>query len=221
MIHRLARLIVVTCLSATGLAGAAIADDDEQNWTGPYAGINGGGGITTATATEYSGPADYGEYSISQGSGTVGIGGGYNYQLGKAAVLGAETDFNWISFNASRRFYSGSYVNKARWNWFGTLRARLGLAVENALVYATGGAAYVGTNYKFGDTTGTLVKSSGVSWGYTAGAGVEVDVWRNISVRGEYLYVGLPSTKISDFGGDTGDFVSSAHLARVGINYKF
>ena len=59
-------------------------------------------------------------------------------------------------------------------NFFGTVRARLGIAFDRAMIYGTGGFAY--------DTRTT---------GYTYGGGIEYSITNNVSVGAEYLRVNL------------------------------
>jgi outer membrane immunogenic protein len=216
---------LIFCGAGQANAAEEASAAENNTWTGFYVGINAGGGIVTATATEYQGPSNAGEYSMSDALGTVGGQAGYNYKLGSSTVLGFEADFNWSSFDTERIFFGGDFVNRAKWDWFGTLRARAGLVLDETLVYVTAGAAYVGAKYEFGDLVipGDLVKSSEIQWGAAFGAGVEFDIGWNLSTRLEYLYVGLPSKQIKEFGliGEPGDFSSSSHMGRIGLNYKF
>ncbi len=133
------------------------------------------------------------------------------------------------------------------------------LAQDNLLIYGTGGFAYgrIDENINVGvaGTTGGLVivgigafnascvapaittvspncfigASSRTATGWTAGAGAEYAVSRNVTVKVEYLYVNLgggdsfnvvaqdpaPSTFRAAWG--TADF----HTIRAGLNYKF
>lgn len=207
------------------LAGAVQAQKSDGVWTGPYLGVNMGGLLGSYTATEYNGPWDYGEYSITASAVTLGAQAGYNWKVGATGIIGLEADINWTSFDENRKFGGDDYnfINSVKWNWYSTFRSRFGLALCNTLVYATGGAAVVDVDYAFGDTDNPndFISSSGTQWGYALGAGVEFYIFQNISFRGEYLYIGLPSEQINDFGGDTGDFVSSAHIGRAGLNYRF
>lgn len=83
-----------------------------------------------------------------------------------------------------------SFVDWEETDAFGTVRGRLGYAWERVLPYVTGGLAVVDS-----DT------------GWTAGAGVEVAVSDNVSLRGEYLHF-----DVTDFEGD---------IVRAGINFRF
>jgi outer membrane immunogenic protein len=82
--------------------------------------------------------------------------------------------------------------------WFSTLRGRFGLPSGNFLLYATGGLA-VGGHHK------THV-------GWTAGAGVELALNHELSVRLEYLY--------ADFGKNSGVDLKT-HMFRVGATAHF
>src|SRR5262249_48378725 len=108
------------------------------------------------------------------------------------------------------------------------------LAVDNAMVYVTGGPAW-------GRIHGTahIVNSSGVArgdansnstqWGMAAGAGVEFATDQHWSGRGEDLYTthtdhtGEPSSDVNC----TGNFKCrigyglSTHEARIAVNYRF
>jgi len=115
--------------------------------------------------------------------------------------------------------------NNGDWDWFGTLRLRGGVAVDQALVYVTAGVAAVGANYFYGWTTppdpAFDVVSDDVQYGFTAGAGVEYALSDSMSVKLEYLYLGLPTTSVTEVDESTYDFTSSAHIARAGLNFHF
>jgi outer membrane immunogenic protein len=187
------------------------------------------------------------------------IGGGqagYNWQFGPI-VTGVEAD---IQVLPTRNSVSATLFNPApppanfsapvfgtatvarRLDYLGTVRGRLGFAVDRALFYATGGVALGGTNLGYIGTIGFpsaptvfLSGSSQVSRpsvGYTLGAGVEYAFWNNWSVKAEYLYydVGRHSTTIAgtytNFVPSTGGFSTASvrdngHIFRAGLNYRF
>jgi outer membrane immunogenic protein len=178
-------------------------------------------------------------YGWSDGSGTITVGGrtghlsgnadgvlgggqiGYNWQTG-AFVFGVETDFQGSGadghFSASvpRNPINGTTSTP----WFGTIRGRLGYAVNNWLFYVTGGGAYAQN-----EVSGTAARtghfsSSGVDWSWTAGAGIEAFVAPKWSVKAEYLYIGTPDNvpHVSNaiVRGDT-----NTNIVRAGVNYHF
>ncbi|ADP72495.1 porin [Rhodomicrobium vannielii ATCC 17100] len=149
-------------------------------WTGFYAGLNVG----------------YGWNDDADADGIIGGGQiGYNWQgaFGTSPlVLGVETDIQGSDIKND---------NDDKLNYFGTVRGRLGYALGNSLVYATGGFAY-----------GEFDGADKTSTGYTVGGGVEHKFTPNLSVKAEYLY-----TDLGDNDSDNADF----NTVRVGLNYHF
>ncbi len=125
--------------------------------------------------------------------------------------------------------------------WLGTTRARLGFVAtpdNRLMIYATGGVAYGGGNSQFtvfDATTGSFwsgnPSSSRVGW--TIGGGVEYAITNNITIKGEYLYADLGSSKFTttrkrasataNFPGviASGKIDWNASIFRAGVNYKF
>jgi outer membrane immunogenic protein len=202
------------------------AAEHEESWEGFYVGAIAGASLGSATPMEFNGPWAEGEHTMTGFAATAGLQFGYNFRVG-SAVIGPEIDINYGGLDLSQNFDNTlTFVNEASWNWFSTVRARAGLAVDNTLVYVTGGLAIVDAEYAFGDPTDVtppfnFVKDDGTKLGLAAGAGVEIALDGALSVKGEYLYIGLPDEEIADFGGDTGSFTSSAHMLRVGLSYGF
>src|SRR5262249_41409975 len=155
---------------------------------------------------------------LSSGSFLGGVQAGYNYQRG-AIVTGIETDIQWLgnsndskpvsAFTALNGFpesYSGTITASRSLDYIGTLRARLGLLINpDTLVYLTGGMAYGDASLKYSvraqESLGPgdylpLVASNSESRtlvGGTIGAGSEVRISSNISIKGEYLFYDLGS----------------------------
>jgi outer membrane immunogenic protein len=82
------------------------------------------------------------------------IGGGqvgYNWQF-RHAVVGIETDFDYLSLNQSTRLFAlpagnvGPTLHDSI-QWLGTVRGRAGLAIDNVLTYLTAGLAYGSTRH--------------------------------------------------------------------------
>ncbi|MFZ0113700.1 MAG: porin family protein, partial [Xanthobacteraceae bacterium] len=113
------------------------------SWTGPYVGLNGGGGWGTTDHT-FTGvvaglTASTGNFKTS--GGLAGGTWGYNYQVG-AWVFGAESDLDWANIRgtftaAIPGVVTGSLSTKL--NWLSTYRARVGYTWGPAMLYATGG----------------------------------------------------------------------------------
>jgi outer membrane immunogenic protein len=167
------------------------------SWVGPYVGANVG--------------YQWGDIGGS-GANPSGVAGGaqagYNFQSGQF-VFGAETDLQ--ASDADDRFAGWQFSNP----WFGTLRARAGVAMSNVLLYGTAGLAYGSVNLK-NFTTG--VSESHLAAGWAGGFGMEVAMMGNWTARAEYLYVDLSDRSFVLDGSNHG-FESS--LLRFGVNYRF
>jgi outer membrane immunogenic protein len=175
-------------------------------WTGPYIGINGGGGW---------GSADFdGAFPGSVDPNGALIGGtlGYNWQMG-AAVVGIEGDIDWSNLRDSGT--CGGASCRANNYWLGTVRGRLGYNAGRWMPYVTGGLA-VGDVHShiagFSDTETTKA-------GWTLGAGVEAQIAGPWSVKLEYLYVDLGRGDTIGGTGSAADF--NTNIIRAGLNYRF
>jgi outer membrane immunogenic protein len=202
------RLVLAAAFVALAmLSDAAVAADNfpygavtrsgGYMWQGPYVGANLGyqwSGINKNPA----GPSGI----------AGGVQAGYNVQYGQF-VFGGETDLQVTG--ADDTFAPWKFSNP----WFGTLRARAGLAMSSVLFYGTVGLAYGTLNMK---NTLTSVSESHTSTGWAGGVGVEAALTGNWSARAEYLYVDLSS---SSFVLDGNSHGIQSNLLRFGVNYRF
>jgi outer membrane immunogenic protein len=165
------------------------------SWAGPYLG---------ATAGFEWGSVDNSRTNLSGIAG--GIEAGYNWQSG-AFVFGGETD---IQISAADDTVSPFEFSNP---WFGTLRGRAGVTLNNVLLYGTAGLAY-------GDlrADSALLSESHTSIGWTAGGGVEVGFTPHWSAKAEWLYIDLSDRNFSVTGTSNG---LAADLLRLGVNYRF
>ncbi len=204
-------ILAITAAGIAAAASAAVAADIPRgptpyysapagpgsyyNWAGAYAGVNVGyqWGKVTNTGTHPSGLEG-------------GLQGGYNWQQGQF-VFGGETDLQ-VS-GADDTFAPFKFSNP----WFGTLRGRAGMAMNNILFYGTLGLAYGGLK---GETGGLSESKTHVGW--AAGLGAEVGFTPNWSAKVEYLYADLGNRSYSITAKDNGLTTS---VLRVGINYHF
>ena len=195
-------------------AAAPIAVPVAYNWTGFYAGINGGWGFGNSAWVDRIGST--GDFDVS--GGVVGGTLGYNWQTGPT-VLGVETDLAWTDINGRTRVTCPLGCTTSN-NWLGTTRVRLGYAVDRWMPFVSGGAAY-------GDikaTTPGFAGTSDTTIGWTVGGGVEFALAGNWTAKGEYLYVDLGDVNCSPAqcggaGNSKVDFTS--HIVRAGLNYRF
>ncbi len=247
--------IALAALAASALAlPAAAADVMDRatlikalmprsfSWTGAYAGANAGygGGDVSSDSLLFS-TNSLTTLSTFEGRGATSSGfvaggqGGFNYQLPNRFVLGAEADLQWsgIAARDQQQVLSppgGVRASSATLDYFGTVRARLGYAMDRFMPYLTGGIAYGQAG--FGHTALGLSggfsasSSSALRWGWAAGAGAEAALTDHWTMRAEYLYVDLGSLEEARFD-PAADLVAltAADLRfqtlRAGVNYKF
>src|SRR5665647_1388851 len=216
------RRFVIALLAATtlGVGAAAAADLPSRNytkavpyapvfsWTGFYIGANAGYGWASTSVSGFSGSSNLNGF----------VGGaqiGYNWQGASPLVLGIEADFQGTS--QSHTDTVGIVSIQQELPWLGTVRGRIGYAFDRAMIYATGGLAYM--DYKLSASSlGVTVSDSASKAGWTAGAGIEWMFAPQWSTKLEYLYIDTGDTSVTLFGVP---FTGRAkdNIVRVGLNY--
>jgi outer membrane immunogenic protein len=177
------------------------------NWSGFYAGINGGYGWGSSDFSTAIGTG-----SFDTDGGLVGGTLGYNWQLG-STVFGAEGDLDWTNLRGSALCNGGATVCETKNNWLGTLRGRVGYAADRFMPYVTGGLAV-------GDIKSSIAgvgSSDSTKAGWTVGGGLEFALPARLTAKVEYLYVDLGR------GGSVlgSDASFRSNILRVGLNYRF
>ncbi len=175
------------------------------NWSGPYIGINGGGGWGHS---DFSAPF---AGSANTSGGLIGGTLGYNWQVNQT-VFGLETDIDWSNIRGSSSCGAG-FSCEARNNWLGTTRARLGYAADRFMPYVTGGLAYGGVK----SSVAGVGSSSNTKAGWTLGGGIEAAISGPWTAKLEYLYVDLGHAD-SVLGSNT---TFRSNIVRAGLNYRF
>jgi outer membrane immunogenic protein len=239
--------------ASLALLGSANAAGTWQGW---YAGVNGGYAFTDVDSrrdlTQTAGPGGYFTFVEAQveaasrfglDDGDAATGGfqvGYNHDMG-AWVLGAELDFNFLNAADSElvtRAYvpgPGTFQTSAKFeqDWLSTLRLKLGFEAGSTLIYVTGGGAAgdVAVTQGFGDTFTPVPyaeqQDSETLFGWTAGAGIEMPLSGNTTVKLEYLYVDLGDTDVqannivTGFTDDSRTTIDvTEQVVRFGLNIK-
>jgi hypothetical protein len=131
-------------------------------------------------------------------------------------------------------------------DYMATLRARVGYAEDNLLLYVTAGLAYLDAAL---DNTGNLCRNIGGEfpvtcdspntpgekfnlddWGITAGLGMEWGITPNLSAKAEGLFLHFQEdTEITDIGEEGGDEddeqaffrLDDGFVFRLGLNWRF
>ena len=138
-------------------------------------------------------------------------------------VAGAETDLQYAAVGNKGASYGTTYYQGDSDGFFGTIRARAGVAFDRALVYGTGGFAYgdIGGNQGY-DTVLGHHSGDEINWGWTIGGGVEYAITGNFTAKVEGLYVDLDTKDNYALGGRVEvDRDAEFGVLRAGVNYKF
>ena len=143
---------------------------------------------------------------------------------GAGGVFGIEGDFDGSSYKSA--YALGGIANYTREPIQGSVRGRLGFAVDRALFYATGGAAFGDLrNTYVNDLTGATDQYSHTRVGYTVGGGVEYAFTNNLSARVEYRYTDYGSftdnLANSTLGGVNVRHHETNNRVQLGFSYKF
>ncbi|MFN3688276.1 outer membrane protein [Salinarimonas sp.] len=180
-------------------------------WTGFYVGANAGYSWGKFTGT--------GGNLFRDADGFVGGAQlGYNVQLDQF-VVGLETDIQGVDFRARPTVAGAGVVGanaRAQVDYFGTVRARFGFALDRALVYGTGGYAYGRAKV----AVPGVGSDSNIHHGWALGAGVEYAFTDNLTTRVEYLYTDLQN-KTFRLPGVTTRAGAEFSTVRAGVNFKF
>ena len=225
------------------------------SWTGFYIGGNVGAGFGTTETSVNVGPALTAvtgtpvDATVPLTSETFngfigGIQAGYNWQAG-VFVLGVEGDFDAAGLQGTAP--CALVLNcTIKHNWFADITGRVGVvAVERALIYLKGGAAWEGSNFAVGNSVnigGTTfaanANGSGTQTGGLLGMGVEYAFLPNWSAKLEYNYIdygtrsfnasiatnaAFAGTGLAGLSGVQvpASITESEHIIKAGVNYRF
>lgn len=192
------------------------------DWSGPYVGVFGAAVAVDGTFDgTCSGGCSYTDFEHSGIGYAGGILGGWNYQM-DSFVFGFEGD--WAFGGTVATNDEPTIDTEIKFNNIATLRARAGFALDNTLLYFTGGLAAVDMEY--GAVMASTVSDGAWVYGWTAGGGLEHAFSDRLSGRLEYLYVGLDDADFSmtDTAANTFDVTQSfndIHMVRAGVTYNF
>jgi outer membrane immunogenic protein len=230
-------------------AGYGFSNND-HNGLGSFTAVPGSLSGTPAAAG-FAGTVTQGDLSRSN-DGFVGGGQvGYNYQIGQW-VIGVEADLQFADMNKSRTgdvvtlvpavgnpgivgFRGASNSNFGGIDWFGTVRGRLGYAIDRMMIYGTGGFAFGGADNNTNDGFDSFRShNDSTRTGWAAGGGIEYAFTPNLTGKIEGLVVSLERNRDNGFIGVSGAGLpiyttglgrsnndSEFGVVRAGLNYKF
>ena len=158
---------------------------------------------------------------------------GLNYMATETFLIGVEADLGYASLSdESFQDNEGVRDEDYPYGWEsglqGSLRARAGLMVGNALIYATGGLAIGQQSFDVYETESETNSESfdETMVGWTAGGGVEYAFTSNWMARIEYRYTDFGDVTITpsiyDYDGDYDDEIEVTQQSiMAGIAYSF
>ena len=208
-------------------------------WTGYYLGAYGGysGGrdaVRDNSAVPYDAPSAN-SFNLHDGGYTVGGVLGYNYQI-DSLVLGVEGDVGVASFSKSGiagNAVAGDVRAGVHADFIATLRPRIGVAFDQALIYGTAGFAIANLSTSINDscTVGRCnpnTISAGndtIKLGYAVGAGLEYMFSRHWTTKVEFIHTVFDGIKTSGVGANGNSYAWNHDVreeaVRAGVNYKF
>ena len=207
------------------LTNAAIAadpiEDMTYDWSGGYIGAELGGVWGNADVSIPLYPSDF-DLDTSGFAGGLYV--GYNFQS-NALVFGVEADINIMDVDGDE--LSGCIGigcppppgerYAVEQDWDASVRARAGYAIDNMLLYVTGGAAFSSIETSYIPLAGGHDESD--LFGWTVGGGLEYGFTPNITGRVQYLYTDYGNESFFHIGPSTVDY--DTHSVMAGIAWRF
>lgn len=232
-------LLATVALAALGSASALAADLPQRpvykapvmvapppTWTGCYIGGNIGGAFGNASVTDNASGAEV----SGNGSGFAGGGQiGCDYEFSSGFVIGMRDMFDGTSNKKSGTFATGPLagdVANLNNQWFDTLTARLGYAVQpDWLLYFQGGGAWAQTSTNITAAGLQIGQTSSTRTGWTIGGGIEwmfAPHWSTF-LEGNYMDFGSASGSVPTIGAGVVPITAKATESNVlvGVNYRF
>lgn len=204
---------------------AAVVVAPVFNWTGFYVGADIGYWASTG-AIGYPNSI----FSATANPSGIKLGGhvGYRHQFVNNFVLGLEADLSWLGGSNREGGVVNSPANAARVRgvWDASIRGTAGFAIDRALLYASGGVAFLQTNGCSAAVGGPCIANSqfgGTRTGWTVGAGLAYAVTPNVAIRGEYLYAnyGTRTYATPSVASTLTSQKIDTHTVRLGMSYLF
>jgi outer membrane immunogenic protein len=205
-------------------AGSAFAAPPAFSWTGCYVGLHAGVDWGASTWTPTTDVWQVPSASMDANGAIGGAQAGCNYQA-QSFVLGVEGEVWGSGLTGSTSFadYEGTEPIKTTSDLAGDVAARLGYAIDRALIFGKFGVA--SADYRFTDTNVDAEGFSGHAnyTGLLLGLGLEYAIDAHWSFKGEYDYVNYGGKSVAMTG--VFDYIAAIHntenIVKVGANYRF
>jgi outer membrane immunogenic protein len=208
---------------------------DAAQFGGWYVGISGGGAKHIANRTDQDAFLNTEATIVTEKwGGIIGLTAGYNF-VKCHTMWGVEIDASWA--NADRTItldpnggVAASETLRNRFDAIATARLRAGMAMDNLLLYVTGGLAVARfqttyTDFNGGATPLDTFTFNETRWGWVAGVGTEWAWSPNLTLKSEVLYANFTDREHTNifpaFGPATFNHSDAVWITRIGLNYRF
>jgi high affinity Mn2+ porin len=250
-------ITVVAFVASAGARGADRSDNlplkapaitQDNGWSGFYVGGHGGyaAGLSHWSATlphdavpTLSGTVDFfNPFDAFKGTGSyyLGLQAGYNYISPSRLLLGIEADISFPSVIGGSEIISSSRIGVASYEelvqFSGTVRGRLGYALDHWLIYATAGFAWTYDQFTRTQIAGMPVGGAALPGdvesrfvvprlGAAVGAGIEFPLATHWTGWLEYLFTQYDSRSVNfPAGVQRFDSDLAIQSVRLGFNYR-
>lgn len=192
---QIAKTALLAGICATSLSFTAAAAD----WSGFYAG---GQLAYVHSNTDYGDLDDYYDNenmnALTDDNLSVGAFGGYNWQRG-ALVYGVELGLNYVDNSdvSNTGQPDGSETLTTDINYTGALLGRVGVAVDNAVIFVGVGPAWADLEFQNNDD-GDRFTDSGNEFGFAIAGGIEAMLTDRLSGRLQVQYANFGATTYQD-----------------------
>jgi outer membrane immunogenic protein len=204
------KLVLASTILTIGVASASAADLGPRSytkapalapaydWSGFYIGGQAGGASLSPSFKDDNDFFGGGLNPDRKYSFTGGVYGGYNWQL-NSLVVGVDAQWSWYSDNSVTTFPFGtrtaidsSFFLSTKVLDAGSVKARVGLAFQDTLVYVAAGPAWANSTFTVGGGDIFNVSETAYRSGIAVAAGAEHMFTPHLVGRGQIQY--------SDFG---------------------
>jgi outer membrane immunogenic protein len=218
--------VAVSLFTLTTAQAADIEPPAAFDWSGPYAGIIAGYSWskfdTSPTDLPDSRTTNWNQ-SFDVDGALVGAEAGWNHQM-DALVLGIAADASVLGTKGSSLIdlddRDSYYVGELE--WLATLRGKVGFALDNVLLFATGGVALTEAKLAYEDYDDGVLdirfEDSDTMFGWVAGGGIEFAL-APVSVKIEYLYADFGNLDFHLSEEIFGDAEVDTHILRGGVMF--
>lgn len=224
--------VATLSLFATNLAAAdlrGIPPSEEQEiyeppapvWQGLYWGFNAGYGWGNSELTYDRN--NHGTATTDPEGALAAFTVGYNFVPTPGFLVGAEADLGIMDISADDKEVFDGHIYKTQFaGLWGTVRARAGVIFGKALIYGTGGVAFMDADeILIGNTPGETAVNQDLRSGWVAGGGIEYAVWNGVTAKVEYLHMDFGTHEGLSDNRENFTFKNDVDLVRTGLNFKF